>query len=454
MPIPSRALQRLALAWLTLAAGAVVWTALVPIWATAGLLLAIGGMIDLWLGYRETCPIEAHREMPKTWPVGVARDICLVLVGVGARTPLTGELFDHAPDSFIVEGMPRVFVLHGARTLRLAYRATAQARGAHRFGDLEIRLNAPWSLWQWRYRLLGSTLGQGSVRVYPDFARIAHYTLLMLDRRLEQIGLLQRPRRGEGMEFQQLREYREGDTPRQIDWKASARHGKLVSREYQDERNQQIVFLLDCGSRMQGREVVQGENAVTVKRTKASHFDEALAALLLLSYVALRQGDGVGLSTFAHPKPRHLAPRRSLATLKLLMNAVYDLEATPTTPDFLEASQALTRQVRKRSLIIILTNLRDEDDDTLAPALALLTRAHLVLVASLREPGLAMLRQRPVEDFEHALAYAAATEYQERRLHALARYRKLGAHCLDVAPAELGVALVNQYWRMKRAGLL
>jgi uncharacterized protein (DUF58 family) len=103
--------------------------------------------------------------------------------------------------------------------------------------------------------------------------------------------------------------------------------------------------------------------------------------------------------------------------------------------------------------VILLTNLRDEDDATLMPALGLLRRQHRVVVASLREPGLTSLQNRPVDNFDSALGYAAAVEYLQLRQRTLATLRKQGVHCLDVAPAVLPLALVNQYWTMKRAGV-
>src|SRR5207245_336877 len=111
--------------------------------------------------------------------------------------------------------LPLAFSLERGTWLELAYRVRPLARGAHRFGGLTLRVDSPLRLWQ-------RTLACGeptAVRVYPDFAKVTQYTLLATDNRLSQIGVLLRRRRGEGLEFQQLREYRQGDSPRQIDWK-------------------------------------------------------------------------------------------------------------------------------------------------------------------------------------------------------------------------------------------
>ncbi|OGA08383.1 MAG: hypothetical protein A2W68_14375, partial [Betaproteobacteria bacterium RIFCSPLOWO2_02_64_14] len=295
----------------------------------------------------------------------------------------------------------------------------------------------PLGLWERRLYL-----GQESVtRIYPNFAALTKYALFATDHRLSQIGVLQRRRRGEGVEFHQLREYREGDAQRQIDWKATARAGKLISREYQDERDQQVVFLIDCGRRLAARD---GD---------LSHFDHVLNAALLLAYVSLRQGDSVGLLTMGGHN-RFMAPRKSAASVNLMLNLLYDLQPTLMTSDYYAAALELMRRIRKRALVVILSNLRDEDEDTLSPALRLLSRRHLVLFASLRESILARALSARVDSFERALTHAAAADYLKQRALAFGRLERSGALALDVEPPQLPVALVNRYLEVKGAGQL
>jgi uncharacterized protein (DUF58 family) len=277
--------------------------------------------------------------------------------------------------------------------------------------------------------------------VYPDFARLSGAQLQGVDNWLSQLGVRQHQRRGPGLEFHQLREFRDGDSLRQIDWKATARQRTPIAREYEDERDQQIVFMLDCGRRMRSQD------------DELSHFDHALDACLLLSYVALRQGDAVGLCTFASDQPRYLAPVKGSGQLNVLLNAVYDLHSTRKTADYeAAASQLLARQTR-RALVIVVTNLRDEDDEALVSAIKRIGRHHRVLIASLREEVLDQLRQAPVQTLPEALAYSGAIDYLNMRnqLH-----DRLGAHgltVLDSLPSTLGAALVTRYLRWKKAGV-
>jgi uncharacterized protein (DUF58 family) len=321
--------------------------------------------------------------------------------------------------------------------VEVRYRVRPISRGNLVFGRIEARIESRGGLWQVR-RFLGE---ETATRVYPNFAVLTKFALLATDHRLSQIGVRQQRRRGSGLDFEQLREYREGDSPRSIDWKATARTRKLIAREYQDERDQQVVLLIDCGRRMAAQD---GELA---------HFDHVLNAALLLAYAGLRQGDAVGFLTMSGPS-RWFAPRKSAATINLILNRVYDLAPTLQTTDYYNAALELMQRMRKRALVVLLSNLRDEDDDTLQPALRLLQSRHLVLFASLRETILSRALTARIDSFDRALTHAATAEYLQRRDLAFRRLERSGAVCLDVEPAELPIALVNRYIDIKRSGRL
>jgi uncharacterized protein (DUF58 family) len=277
------------------------------------------------------------------------------------------------------------------------------------------------------------------VKVYPNFAPVKKYAVLAMGHRLQQLGIHHQRRRGEGSEFHQLRDYRTGDSLRQLDWKATARMRRLISRDYQDEQDQQVICLLDCGRRMRALD------------GRLSQFDHTLTALLLLAYVALREGDAVGLLTFAGPE-RWIPPRRTRGALDQLVAAVHDLEPGLRATDYLAAAQAVLARVKKRSLVVLLTNLRDEDDETLGPALGLLRRHHRVILASLREPDLDRALEAPIERFDQALRAGAIADYLAQRRQAFARLAPGGILALDVLPRQLPVALVNRYLAEKRSG--
>ena len=438
--------SRLMLSWLVilLACGIVLGTLRALAFAVPpnlsainwGLLLALLALAILDAVRLKRLPSpRLKRQLPGSLALGRWSDVHLTLEHDYSR-PLNVQIFDHVPQGLNFENLPLKVELQPGQHSNMAYRLRPLKRGHFGFERCEINLPSPLGLWTDK-RLLDAP---DHTRVYPDFARLYGGQLLAVDNWLSQLGVRQKQRRGLGLEFHQLREFREGDSLRQIDWKATARQRTPIAREYQDERDQQIVFMLDCGRHMRSQD---GELA---------HFDHALNACLLLSYVALRQGDAVGLSTFASERPHYLAPVKGVAQLNVLLNSVYDLDSTQRPADYqAAANQLLTRQ-KRRALVMLVTNLRDEDDEQLLVAVKRLSQQHQVVVASLREDLLDSLRHRPVQTLSEALDYCGTVDYLNARAELHERLRAHGVWVLEARPAELGAELVTQYLAWKKAG--
>ena len=404
-------------------------------WSTLTGVAAVLALLDAATALRLATP-PAARQVPGSLALGVPVDVALRLQNP-SRLPLLCEIHDHHPASIESEGLPRRLALAPGQWGEVRYQARPVARGEARFGQSELRIFSPLRLFQVK-RLTGEPT---PVRVYPNFRALARYTLLATDNRLSQIGVLQVRRRGEGMEFHQLREYRQGDSQRAIDWKATSRTARLISREYEDERDQRVLLVVDCGRRM------------AAKDGELSHFDHTLNAALLLAHVALRQGDAVGMLTIGGIH-RYCEPRKSIAAVYAIMNRMYDVEPTLAVPDYYRAATEVMRQVRRRALVILLTNLRDEDDDGLLPALSLLRSRHLVVLASLREAILSRALTARVDSFDRAVTHAAAADYLALRERVFRRIGASGVMTLDVEPEKLPITLVNRYLELKRSGRL
>ena len=379
---------------------------------------------------------RVQRQMPGSLALGRWSDVRLEVEHDFAQ-PLNIQLFDHVPHGLSFENLPLSVELQPGLHSQIGYRLRPLKRGHFHFERCEINLPSPLGLWSDK-RILNVT---DNTRVYPDFARLYGGQLLAVDNWLSQLGVRQRQRRGLGLEFHQLREFREGDSLRQIDWKATARQRTPIAREYQDERDQQIIFMLDCGRRMRSQD---GELA---------HFDHALNACLLLSYVALRQGDAVGLCTFAHEQPRYLAPVKGAGQLNVLLNHVYDLNSSQRSADYQAATTELLVRQKRRALVVLVTNLRDEDDEELLTAVKRLGKPHRVLVASLREDVLDRLRQAPVQTFPEALTYCGTVDFLNARAELHERLNAHGVPVVDTTAVELGAALVTRYLEWKKAGV-
>ncbi|GAA5173712.1 DUF58 domain-containing protein [Niveibacterium umoris] len=434
MLLPARAL----LLWVTaLALGALapaVFPATFIGWAAAAALLLLVAITDAAMAWWEHAP-TASRTVERALPLGETSRVTLKL-GWAAR-PRAVEVCDHAPAACEIEGLPVTTRLSAAQVTHITYRLRPTARGDHAFGPIALRVRSPLGLWQCQHRVPA----ESRVRVYPNFAVYSRHALLAADARSNASGVLKRRRRGQGLDFEQLREYREGDSPRQIDWRATSRIGRLISREYQDERDQRIVLMVDAGRRMGARDGA------------LSHFDHALDTLLLLAWVGLRHGDAVGLQTLGGHH-RALAPHKARSTLTRILDAVYDLQPTLEASDFESAAQQLLAREKKRALVVILTNLRDEDDDNLLAAARLLGSRHLVLVASLRERALDEAVVAPAVDLDSTALRGAALDYRARREACFQRLRQAGVLVLDSAPDTLAITTVNRYLAIKAEGRL
>jgi uncharacterized protein (DUF58 family) len=433
---PRRPLLTAAAGWTGLGLAAAWWPPAVTAWAAAGLALGMVALADA-LALLATRSPKADRRVSRILPQGVWSGVTLTLVNP-LRRRLRLDCHDRHPAGFAVRDLPWALTLPARSRVQLHYRLNPPRRGPFAFDGCDLALHSPLGLWQRRRRLALP----GSLRVYPNFAEISRYTLLAANDQLALLGVRRYPRRGVGAEFHQLREYRRGDSLRQIDWKATSRMRRLIAREYQEERDQRLLFLLDCGRRMRH-----------VDADGRGHLDEALNALLLLAYVAVRQGDAVGLMTYGGPR-RWFAPRKDPDTVSRLLGAVFDLQPSLAAADPLGAARELLQCQPRRALVVVMTNSRDEDHPELLAAVKVLRRRHLVVVADLREASLDRALDAAITDRPAALRFHSVQAYLDDRRQHHERLQHLGARVLDLLPRQLPIALVNQYFAIKRAGSL
>jgi uncharacterized protein (DUF58 family) len=407
--------------------------------------LAVTALLDLGLSlhmYRQA-PLRLVRTLPHAFALGVAKVISLDLVNEGTKHWQV-RVQDAVDEKFSSDGLPQAGSVPAQGRLALRYSVTPLRRGLATWGHTFIRWRTRAGLFE-----IGQVLGEPQRRsIYPNFAALIGYAWLAGDRRLAQIGIKTYAQRGQGTDFRQLAEYQRGDPIRHIDWKATMRQGKAVVRQFQDERDQCVIFLLDCGRRMRADE---GSD-----QPGSGHFDQVLNALMLLSYVALKEGDEVGALTFGNPagQERHFAPRKGAVTFNALMNSLYDLEPSTTHSDYMAIAERFTRVHHKRALVIVLTNFRDEDAFELTPAIALLRKRNLVMVASLRERVLRQIAEQALPDATAVAESATAHMFEQARRDAFARTLGHDPLSLDVEPDQLATGLVNRYHAIKRAGLL
>jgi uncharacterized protein (DUF58 family) len=404
-------------------------------------LLVIDGYLSLSAWRR--APLTLKRQLPRAFAVGAPVTVGLSLENSGARR-YSGRLFDMADASMDTPSMPLDFALEAGQRQTLQFKITPTRRGLKRFDPAQIRLRSNFGLLDLNLQVGGSD----SRRVFPNFELHAAFAWLTGKRRLADIGIKSIRRRGSATEFDQLQDYQAGDAIRHIDWKATLKHQRPVVRKFQDDRDQSVMFLLDCGRRMRADDTQHGVGG--------THFDQVLNALMLLAFVALSKGDAVGAMTFGTPDhmEKRFAPRKGRQSLNALMAELGDVEPTPTFSDYARAAADSIQRHRKRGLLVLITNCRDEDATELSVALGLLRSRHLVVLANLRERIVGQIADQPLETEQSGLEVAAALEYEQRRRDMLRRLAMGGVMMIDCEPQQLGIELVNRYTALKRSGAI
>ncbi len=433
---PTPLLLRLALTWTAFGLLASIWPTTLGIpWLISGLLLATAALIDP-LSLPKARHLQLQRSLPGRFALGSPAPVTLTFSHSLTR-PLALELIDGLPPTAEAPSFPWHGILPPRESATLTYHLHFTERGPQTLAPAHLLAKSRLGLWQRALRIGDSS----ETRCYPNYEPIVRYALLAMANRQDQMGIVKRRRSGATLDFHQLREYQDGDILSRVDWKATSRRGTLISRDYEEQRNQTLLLVPDCGRRMRA---LDGE---------LSQFDHCLNAMLLLSYIALRQGDDVGILSFGG-EPRWLKPVKGAHAMPLILNHLYDYQTTTQPSDFTEAAERIMAMQKRRALVVFLTNLRTEDSAHLHNAVNLLRNRHLVLLASLREQELDQRVETPIHDLDTALGYGALCSYFQERDLLIRTLRAHRIHTLDATAQTLPIALTNRYLDLKATGIL
>ena len=319
------------------------------------------------------------------------------------------------------------------------YLLRPRRRGAFEIERAFLRAVSRLGFWQ---RLLDYPLAT-AIHVYPDMQQLGQYALLARTNRLSLLGVRQARRIGQDHDFERLRDYTVDDNHKRIDWRATARRNKLTVREFQTSQAQQIVFLVDGGRLM------------TNEAAGLTLLDHSLNAMLMLSYVALRQGDQVGLIHFADNIDCFVPPRRGMRQMNRLLHASFDRFPRLVETRYDHAFHYLNVHCRKRSLVVLVSSVIDEvNASQLDRYLSNLVGRHLPLAVLLRDHHLfdAVAQERP--DTQQPWRYAAAADIIAWRHQVLTDLHSKGVLSLDIFPEQMTAPLVNRYLEIKARHLL
>lgn len=383
--------------------------------------------------------VRITREFASRFAVGAETDVSINIQNAGAHA-ISVVVKDEYPPQMKLSGLREAHISVDAQTsAALVYGLTPPRRGRFEFGQIAVRFLSSWNL-VWCETRAGEAV---AVKVYPNMRRAREAELKALGARSLVASHRKTSWRGEGREFESLRDYVRGDELRHISWSATARRGKLTTRQYQIERDQTILIALDGGRLM------------TARIEQETKLDSAVHAALALMSAAARAGDNAGLLVFGRKIKSFLPPSRGRDHMDAALEALYSVEPEMIEPSYSHAFEFIAAHSKRRSLVVLLTDLVDEEGSKeLLTSLRLLRPRHLPLVVTIADRDLkAVVSTAPV-DARDLFTQSVAEEIMHLREAALRLVESQGGLALDVTAAALAPALLEKYLQVKERGLL
>jgi uncharacterized protein (DUF58 family) len=400
--------------------------------------LVIVAVID-WRTSQLPKGLSISREFGGRFAVGAETEVRIHIQN-GSNVTVKIIVKDEYPPQMILNGVREGSINVGAQaSATLIYGLTPPRRGRFEFGHTAVRFRSRWNLVWCETKANPPT----AVKVYPNMRRAREAELKALGARSVVSSHRKTSWRGEGREFESMRDYVRGDELRHISWTATARRGKLTTRQYQIERDQTILIALDAGRLMTAR--IESETKL----------DSAVHATLALISAAARAGDNAGLVVFGRKIKNYLPPSRGRDHIESALEALYAVEPEMIEPSYARAFEFIAANSKRRALIVLLTDLVDEEGSKeLLTSLHLLRPRHLPLVVTIADRDLkAVVRETPASVRE-LFTQSVAEEIIHHREAALRLVESQGGLALDVTAAALAPALLETYLRVKERGLL
>jgi uncharacterized protein (DUF58 family) len=403
------------------------------------ILLFVVAAVDYFIS-EQAKDFQIERLMDERFAMGAENQVTIKIRN-RARRSVKFIVKDEYPSQMELLDHPRIasLTIPTNRSRTWSYELLPTGRGKYNFGKTALRFQTKLGLLWKQYNFPT----ESDVKVYPNIREAKKNELYAHRNRRPDPGIRRMQLRGQGREFESMREFVTGDEIRHISWHATARRGKVITRQYTIERSQNVVVLLDTGRLM------------TARIGKLSKLDHAINAALSIAYVAASGGDNVGLMAFARRVLNYLPPRRGRDQINRVMESLYNLEPQLIEPSYARAFNFFSVNCKRRSLVIILTDLvdRDASAELLMHTSKLIPR-HLPLIVTIGDTDLRELVRTKPNKAADVYQQGVAEEILRQREEALSRIRHAGGLALDVPARQLSIALVNKYLEVKQRGLL
>ncbi|MCD6579845.1 DUF58 domain-containing protein [bacterium] len=419
-------------------------TFLIPIFPVAELffiiiLFSMGIALIIDIIYLRSFKIpEIKRKVNKKLSINILKQIVISIRGF---SPLfyKMEITDTPPLEIMLKQPMGSYNLLKKIEKEFIYEILPLKRGDFSFEHIYIRIYSPLHF-LFRTIKIKST---EKISIIPDMHEVNKYEALLKSGTLEKMGIKLSKLRGEGSEFENLREYQRDDDYKWIDWKATARKNKIISREYEPEKNQSIFFVLDAGRNL------------TNKVNNITKFDHLLNTAVLLARVATSYNDHVGILVFSDRIIRFIPPEKFKRSPSLYMDMLYDVQSEYKESNYELAYSFLMTQIKKRSMIITFTDLMDEYfSERVIKFNSIFIPKHLPLCVSISDSQLIKETKKVVEKKDDIFEHFAALEVYNDYLKTIRILSKKGIEVVSVPAEKLSISTINRYINLKTRGRL
>lgn len=391
-----------------------------------------------WMNTPRPSQISAERSCEGNLSLA-ARNVVRIRLRNRSEVPLTLEVRDEPPHQFDISQDAITLQLPAGSEATASFTVVPKRRGNYEFGNINIRYLSTFKLFRRQMQIPQSM----RVKVYPNLLELKKYVILARRDRFLETGLRHPRLHSAGTEFESLRNYLPDDDYRRINWKATARTGRLISEEYETIRSQNIIIMIDCGRMM----------AATIK--DMYKLDYAINSALMLGYVCCVKGDKVGLIAFSDVVETYIPLRGGKQQLYRILEALYSIPPKMSQPDYEKAFKLVESKFHKRSLIVVFTDLLDSEiSKTLITYLPLLLPHHLPLCITMKDSDLIRLAGAVPDTIEDVYRKTVADQLLLEQQSIFDDLRQNGVLVVDALPENASVATVNQYLKLKDRNLL
>jgi uncharacterized protein (DUF58 family) len=401
-------------------------------------LLVLSLLILDWMTLTSPAGIRVHRKMLRSASLGGQHRVVLMIENLGRQAHRL-QVKDDCPESMQASTESLEATLEPRKRLEVEYELKPSRRGVFHFEKIYLRLQSKLGFW---HRHVDRDC-KAELLVYPNMQQLSEYSHLARTNRLNLIGVRKTRKAGQDNNFERLRDYNQDDNYKHIDWRATARRQKITVKQFQQDQSQRVVFMLDCGRLM------------TNQYKGLSLLDYAMNSILMMSYVALSQGDSVGLLCFSDKVEKYVPLRGGPRQMNHMLHGLFDRFPQFKQSNFDDAFLYFSNHCRRRTLVILISNVIDDiTATTMTGYLSTLTPRHLPVLCLMRDRSVFDMADNPALEDSVLYRSGAAASLLLWRHEILRKVSDKGALVVDAFPDQLTAPLVNRYLEVKSKHLL